>query len=137
VAVLKGHDECVRLLRQRGAASVSELKNGNAASQPTASVAVGRRGGGGGGGSRSKAAIAAAVNAWRNAARDAVEAAAASARVEAEWWLADERELQERAAEIVRMTVQRATEQLAREKAERELEARRLQEERRRAKAVG
>lgn len=135
VAVLKGHDACARLLRQRGAASVSELKSGTAASQPTAAAAVSRRGGGGGV-NRSKAAIAAAVNAWRNETRDAVEAAAASARVEAEWWLADERELQARAAEIVRMTVQRAAEQLAKEKAERELEARRLLEERKRAKAV-
>jgi hypothetical protein len=130
VAVLKGYDECAQLLRQQGAASAAELKNGAAVTQATA-TAAGRRGG-----NRSKAAISAAVNAWRNEMKVAVEAAAASASVEAEWWLADERELQERAAEIVRMTVQRATEQLAKEKAMKDLEAQRRREERRRAKAV-
>ena len=68
--------------------------------------------------------------------RRAVDAAVASAKIEAEYWLADERELQERAAEIVRQTMLRATEQLTREKLERELEEKRRREERRRAKAV-
>ena len=132
VAILKGHEQCAQLLHQHGALSAADLLLYGIAGPPPPPVAARR----GTVGRPPQAVRSAAVGAWRSDMRRAVDAAVASAKIEAEYWLADERELQERAAEIVRQTMLRATEQLTREKLERELEEKRRREERRRAKAV-